>query len=57
LFLAPIILQTFATHFSAILGAVKMLDLQKNEDEAYGALALSVTAVRVFYMFSGYFSS
>src|SRR5580658_657828 len=52
LFLAPMILQTFATHFSAILGAVKMPSPQVKENEGHGALALSVTAASTPASFS-----
>jgi hypothetical protein len=57
LFLVPMILQTFATHFATIAGAVKVQGLQEDKNEAYGALALSVAAVSVLPSFSQVFST
>jgi hypothetical protein len=57
LFLVLMILQTFATHFAAIAGAVKVQGLQEDKNEAHGALALSVAAVSVLPSLSQVFSA
>jgi len=48
LFHGPMVLQTFATHYTAILGAVKVPTFHKHAMEPHCALSLAAAAVSNF---------